>query len=124
MFDCFFIAPTLSSVLQRPKPPSEERDAGRFTGNTVAIQLLRAVDGRLVLAVDVTSRLCSEAHTAPQGILCRTYGRGKDQHMTVPGWPYRRAAERWAQFGVRTSAKVQAPSWSGISRCSLVTVPG
>ena len=28
------------------------------------------------------------AHTSPQRILCHTYGRGKDQHIPVPGWPY------------------------------------
>jgi hypothetical protein len=48
----------------------------------------RTADGRLVLAVDITSWLRPEAHTSPQRILCHTYGRGKDQHMMVPGWPY------------------------------------
>ena len=48
----------------------------------------RAADGRLVLAVDITSWLRPEAHTCPQRILCHTYGRGKDTHIMVPGWPY------------------------------------
>lgn len=53
-----------------------------------AVSLPRAADGRLVLAVDVTCWLRPEAHTCPQRILCHTYGRGKDQHAMVPGWPY------------------------------------
>jgi DDE superfamily endonuclease len=53
-----------------------------------AVSLPRAADGRLVLAVDITCWLRPEAPTCPQRILCHTYGRGKDQHMMVPGWPY------------------------------------
>jgi hypothetical protein len=41
-----------------------------------------------VLAVDVTCWLRPEAHTSPQRILCHTYGRGRDTHIMVPGWPY------------------------------------
>ncbi|MDI2027635.1 transposase [Saccharopolyspora sp. TS4A08] len=48
----------------------------------------RAVAGRLALAVDVTCWLRPEAHTSPQRVLCHTYGRGKDTHIMVPGWPY------------------------------------
>ncbi|WP_203823218.1 NF041680 family putative transposase, partial [Paractinoplanes ferrugineus] len=48
----------------------------------------RAADGRIVLAVDVTCWLRPEAHTSPQRMLCHTYGRGKDTHMMIPGWPY------------------------------------
>jgi len=50
--------------------------------------LPKAAGGRLVLAVDITSWLRPEAHTSPQRILCHTYGRGKDTHIMVPGWPY------------------------------------
>ncbi len=53
-----------------------------------SVPLPRSADGRLVLAVDVTCRLRPDAHTSPQRILCHTYGRGKDQHIPVPGWPY------------------------------------
>ena len=48
----------------------------------------RAADGRIVLAVDVTCWLRPAAHTSAQRVLCHTYGRGKDTHMGVPGWPY------------------------------------
>ena len=36
----------------------------------------------------VTCRLRPEARTSPQRILCHTYGRGRDQHLMIPGWPY------------------------------------
>ncbi len=53
-----------------------------------SVSLPRTADGRLVLAVDITCWLRPEAHTSPARILCHTYGRGKDQHIPVPGWPY------------------------------------
>lgn len=53
-----------------------------------AVSLPRAADGRLLLAVDITSWLRPEAHTCPQRILCHTHGRGKNTHIMVPGWPY------------------------------------
>jgi DDE superfamily endonuclease len=53
-----------------------------------ATPMPRAADGRLVLAVDVTCWLRPEAHTSPGQILCYTYGRGKDQAIMIPGWPY------------------------------------
>ncbi|WP_406399169.1 transposase [Streptomyces sp. NBC_00879] len=37
---------------------------------------------------DITCWLRPSAHTSPQRILCHTYGRGRDQHIPVPGWPY------------------------------------
>ncbi|TDD31897.1 NF041680 family putative transposase, partial [Saccharopolyspora elongata] len=29
-----------------------------------------------------------DAHTSPDRSFCHTYGRGKDQHLMIPGWPY------------------------------------
>lgn len=52
------------------------------------VPIPRAADGRIVMAADVTSWLRPEAHTSPQRMLCHTYGRGKDQHTMIPGWPY------------------------------------
>src|SRR5581483_4812204 len=57
--------------------------------NLVATQRLpKAADGRIRLAVDVTPWLRPDANTAPDRSFCHTYGRGKDQHLMVPGWPY------------------------------------
>ncbi|GGS93028.1 hypothetical protein GCM10010270_76410 [Streptomyces violaceus] len=61
-------------------------DADRLRRILAEVPLPRAADGRLVLAVDAGLR--PDAHTSPQRILCHTYGRGKDQHIPVPGWPY------------------------------------
>lgn len=63
-------------------------DINRLRTALTAVSLPRAADGRLVLAVDVTCWLRPEAHTSRQRILCHTYGRRKDQHTMVPGWPY------------------------------------
>jgi len=63
-------------------------DSARLRQALAGLPLPRAADGRLVLAVDVTCWLRPEAHTSAQRILCHTYGRGKDQHIMIPGWPY------------------------------------
>lgn len=63
-------------------------EVGRLWWALAAVPLPRAADGRLVLAADLTCWLRPSAHTSPQRILCHTYGRGKDQHIPVPGWPY------------------------------------
>ncbi|GGN87460.1 hypothetical protein GCM10010112_70110 [Actinoplanes lobatus] len=55
------------------------RDLGR-------LPLPRAVDGRLMLAVDVSPWLRPDADTSPDRSFCHTYGRGKDEHrMTRAG---------------------------------------
>lgn len=48
----------------------------------------RAVDGRLVLAADVSPWLRPDANTSPDRSFCHTYGRGKNEHKMIPGWPY------------------------------------
>jgi hypothetical protein len=63
-------------------------DIERLRTALATVALPRAADGRLVLAVDVTCWLRPDAHTSPGRILCHTYGRGKDQHIMIPGWPY------------------------------------
>jgi hypothetical protein len=60
----------------------------RLRAALAAAPLPRAADGRLVLAVDITCWLRPDAHTSPERVLCHTYGRGKDQHLMIPGWPY------------------------------------
>jgi hypothetical protein len=41
-----------------------------------------------VLAVDVSPWLRPDAETSPDRAFCHTYGRGKNQHLMIPGWPY------------------------------------
>ncbi|MFD7015775.1 NF041680 family putative transposase [Streptomyces sp. NPDC059928] len=63
-------------------------DIDRLRRALAAVPLPRTTDGQLVLAVDITCWLRPNAHTSPERILCHTYGRGKDQHIPIPGWPY------------------------------------
>ncbi|GAA2646680.1 hypothetical protein GCM10010425_65490 [Streptomyces spororaveus] len=48
----------------------------------------RAADDRLVLAVDVTNWLRPDAECSADRLFCHTFGRGRDQHLMIPGWPY------------------------------------
>jgi hypothetical protein len=52
-----------------------------------AIRLPRLA-GRIALAVDVTPWLRPYAATSPDRLFCHVYGRGKDEHLLIPGWPY------------------------------------
>ena len=45
-------------------------------------------DGRLVLAVDVSPWLRPDANTSDERSFCHTYGRGRNEHQMIPGWPY------------------------------------
>lgn len=63
-------------------------DAARLRWCLAGLPLPRAGDGRLVLAVDVSPWLRPDGATCPQRSFCHTYGRGADQHLMVPGWPY------------------------------------
>jgi hypothetical protein len=50
--------------------------------------LPRAIDGRLVLAVDISPWLRPDAGTSDDRSFCHTYARGKGEHQMIPGWPY------------------------------------
>jgi hypothetical protein len=45
-------------------------------------------DGRIRLAVDVSSWLRPDAGTSPGRMFCHVHGRGKSAGTVVPGWPY------------------------------------
>jgi DDE superfamily endonuclease len=53
-----------------------------------SLPLPRAADGRIVLAVDVSPWLRSDAPTSAERLFCHVYGRGKGQAQLIPGWPY------------------------------------
>jgi hypothetical protein len=59
-----------------------------FFGSLTALPVPKAADGRIVLAVDVSPGLRPDAETSPDRAFCYTYGRGKNQHLMIPGWPY------------------------------------
>ena len=45
-------------------------------------------DGRIRLAVDVSSWLRPEAETSPGRLFCHCYARGRGNAQMIPGWPY------------------------------------
>jgi DDE superfamily endonuclease len=59
----------------------------RLRRSLAGLPLPRAADGRLVLAVDVSSWLRPGAATSPQRLFCHVCGRGKGQAQMIPGWP-------------------------------------
>ncbi|MYW04213.1 NF041680 family putative transposase [Streptomyces sp. SID3343] len=63
-------------------------DVGRLRRTLAALPQPKAADDRLVLAVDVSNWLRPDAPTSADRLFCHTYGRGRDQHLMIPGWPY------------------------------------
>lgn len=63
-------------------------DIGRLRRSLAALPQPKAADGRLVLAVDVSNWLRPDAECSPDRLFCHTFGRGRDQHLMIPGWPY------------------------------------
>jgi hypothetical protein len=60
----------------------------RLRRTLAGLSLPRAADGRIMPAVDVSSWLRPDAPTCPDRLFCHTYGRGKDTHQMIAGWPY------------------------------------
>lgn len=60
----------------------------RIRRTLAALPVPRAADGRIVLAVDVSPWLRSDAPTSADRLFCHVYGRGKGQAQLIPGWPY------------------------------------
>jgi len=63
-------------------------DIARLRRSLAGLPLPRAADGRLMLAVDVSSWLRPGAATSLDRLFCHVYGRGKGQAQMIPGWPY------------------------------------
>ena len=60
----------------------------RIRRSLAAGPLPRATDGRIVLAVDVSPWLRSDAPTSSDRLFCHVYGRAKNNAQLIPGWPY------------------------------------
>jgi hypothetical protein len=60
----------------------------RFRGTLASLPLPRAADGRIVLAVDVSPWLRSDAPTSAERLFCHVHGRARNQAQLIPGWPY------------------------------------
>jgi len=63
-------------------------DVQRLQTAMSGLPLPRAVDGRLMLAVDVSAWLRPDAATSPDRLFCHVYGRGRNKDQLIPGWPY------------------------------------
>ena len=63
-------------------------DVARLRWSLAGLPQPRAADGRLMLAVDVSSWLRPGAATSSGRLFCHVYGRGKGQAQMIPGWPY------------------------------------
>lgn len=60
----------------------------RIRRTLASLPVPRAADGRIVLAVDVSPWLRSDAPTSAERLFCHVYGRGRGQAQLIPGWPY------------------------------------
>ncbi|MDQ0938305.1 NF041680 family putative transposase [Streptomyces sp. V1I1] len=63
-------------------------DVGRLRAVLAGLPLPRFPDGRLVLAVDVSPWLRSDAPCSKDRLFCHVYGRAKSASQFIPGWPY------------------------------------
>jgi hypothetical protein len=63
-------------------------DVERLRSTLAGLALPRAEDGRLMLAVDVSSWLRPDAVTSPDRLFCHVHGRGRNADQYIPGWPY------------------------------------
>ncbi|MEU7697566.1 NF041680 family putative transposase [Streptomyces sp. NPDC039028] len=63
-------------------------DVARLRRTLAAVPQPKAADNRLVLAVDVSNWLRPDAECSADRLFCHTFGRGRDQHLMIPGWPY------------------------------------
>ena len=63
-------------------------DVGRLRYAIGVLPLPAWGDGRIRLAVDVSSWLRPEAGTSPGRLLCHVRGKGKNAGQVIAGWPY------------------------------------
>lgn len=63
-------------------------DVDRLRRQLAGLPLPRFDGRRLVLAVDVSPWLRPDAGCSPDRLFCHTYGRARDDHQMIPGWPY------------------------------------
>ncbi|MGW4893510.1 NF041680 family putative transposase [Kitasatospora sp. NPDC004240] len=63
-------------------------EANRLRAELAGLPLPRTDDGRIVLAVDVSPWLRSDAPTSADRLFCHVYGRAKSVSQFIPGWPY------------------------------------
>jgi hypothetical protein len=63
-------------------------EIGRLRRALAGLPLPAWPDGRIRLAVDVSSWLRPDAETSPERLFCYVHGRGRNAGQMIPGWPY------------------------------------
>lgn len=63
-------------------------DVAQLREVLAGLPLPRWPDGRIVLAVDVSPWLRSDAPCSAERLFCHVYGRAKSASQFIPGWPY------------------------------------
>jgi len=63
-------------------------DVRRLRRTLAGLPLPRFGSRQLVLAVDVSPWLRSDAACSPDRLFCHVYGRAKSASQLIPGWPY------------------------------------
>ncbi|MFC0437717.1 DDE superfamily endonuclease [Kutzneria buriramensis] len=63
-------------------------EVDRLRTLSAGLPMPRFADGRLVLAVDVSAWLRSDAACSPERLFCHVYGRARNASQFIPGWPY------------------------------------
>lgn len=63
-------------------------EVDRLRTTLAGLPLPRAANGRIVLAVDVSSWLRPGAACSPERLFCHVYGRSRGASQLVPGWSY------------------------------------
>jgi hypothetical protein len=58
----------------------------RLRRSLASLPVPRDAEGRIMLAVDVSAWLRTDAATSPDRLFCHVYGRGKGQAQMIPGW--------------------------------------
>lgn len=62
-------------------------EVDRLRVTLAGLPLPRTSDGRIVLAVDVSPWLRSDAATSAERLFCHVHGRARNQAQMIPGWP-------------------------------------
>ncbi len=63
-------------------------DVDRLRRKVASLPLPRFTDRQIVLAVDVSPWLRSDAVCSPGRLFCHVYGRAKSASQLITGWPY------------------------------------
>ncbi|MFD4635489.1 NF041680 family putative transposase [Streptomyces sp. NPDC058284] len=63
-------------------------DTDRLRDLLAGLPLPRFEGGRIVLSVDVSPWLRSDAACSPERLFCHVHGRSRETAQIIPGWPY------------------------------------